>query len=263
MSLSKPFLILTVLAVVTLLGGGLYVFTNLDSLAQNITERIASDTLGVRVDIGSMEISLKDRKAVVRDITVANPSGFKKAHAMTVDFVSVDLGNISKELINFDDIAVRGTNVNLEVKERTTNLQALKNNIKTKPKDSGTSNNVGDAQDKLGAKLKVIIDRFEMSEARVSPSVILIGQQDLSPVAVPNIVLTGIGKRENGVLARDAIAQISKQLLNRFGSVASGAGFYQGMSADALKEMGVNQVNQIKDQISNEIGGKLKGLFGN
>lgn len=250
MSISKPFLTLTTLAVAGMFGGGAYIVMNLGSIAQQVTERVASDTLGVDVDISNMNISLQERKAVVSGITIANPPGFKKPYAMTVDVVSVDLGNITKELITFEDITVRGTNVNVEVKENTTNLQTLKKNIKTKPKADGEADEA--------EKLKVIIDRLEMSDAKVSPSVTLIGEQDLSSVMVSDIVLTGIGKRQNGVLVRDAIAQVSNQLLKKFSSAAGGAGFYQGMSADALKEMGVNQINQLTDQI----GSKIKGLFG-
>ena len=112
--------------------------------------------------------------------------------------------------------------------------------------------------------LKVIVRRFALNGAQLNPSVTLIGEQDLAPVKVAPVILTGIGVKENGLLARDAVAQIMAPLLQSFTTAAGDAGLYQGMSAEALKEMGVGQLDQIKTQVQQEvdkIGEGLKKLF--
>lgn len=244
------FLLLVVL--VAGIGGGVYVFLNLNTLAKPVTERIASETLGVRVSIGSMDIALQDKRVSVSGIKIANPRGFKKPNAVTIDQVSITLASISKELIRFKDISVGGTQAYLEVTEKGTNLQALQKGIKVQPKPEGK------------ADIKVIIDRLAVRKAKLNPSVTLLAQQDLQSVDVPDVTLRAIGKKENGVLASEAIAQIAPVLLKSFSKAAGNAGFYQGLSKDTLKELGAAQVKGVTDQISKEIdavSGKLKGLF--
>lgn len=254
MSISKPFLTVTSLAVAAMFGGGVYVMMNLGTFAEQITERVASKTLGVAVEIEGMDISLPERKVTISGLSVANPPGFDKAHAMTTEDISITLGNVSKTLITFKDIQVTGTEVNVEVKEQTTNLQTIKNNIKIVPPEPVENEN---GEEVVKEPLKVIIDQLALSGAKINPSVTLVSATDLAPVSVPNIVLNGIGQKENGVLVSEAVAQVWQQLSAKFSNAASGAGFYEGMSTEALREMGQTQLQGMKDKISNG----LKGLF--
>lgn len=261
MSISKTTLTITSIAFATLFGGGAYVVMNLGSLAHTTAERIASDALGVDVNIGKLDISLQNKNATVTNLRISNPPGFQKPHALSVEKISVTLDTVTRELVGFKDITVQGTNVNVEVTQNGTNLQAIRKGM-PKTHTNAANDNQQDEQEKA-PPLKVIVQRLAVTEASVNPSVTLLQDQDLKGVTVPNIVLTGIGEKENGILAREAVAQIWTQLSARFSKAAASAGFYEGLSADKLKELGVST---IKNRISNEVekvGDKLKGLFGN
>lgn len=259
MSVAKTALTVSSLAVALLFGGGAYVYMNLGSIAKQVTERVATDALGVKVSIGAMDVQLENRRAIVRNLKIANPPGYKKSHAVSVAEISVTLGDLSKELVKIKGISVDGTNVNLEVKDGGTNLNKLANNVKMPP-----------AKDESAAGPKVIIDRFALTKAQLNPTITLIGDQDLTSVVVPDIILTGIGKKENGILAREAVVQVMSKVLNVAQKAAGNAGFYQGLSPEALKDIGAGQIDGIKDRIKDKIGGdvgdvkdKIKGLFGN
>ncbi len=258
MSISKTTLTITSIAFATLFGGGAYVVMNLGSLAHTTAQRIASDALGVDVNIGKLDISLKDKNATVTNLRISNPPGFQKPHALSVEKISVTLDTVTRELVGFKDISVQGTNVNVEVTQNGTNLQAIRKGMPKSQAKPAANDNA-----EQGAPLKVIVKRLAVTQASVNPSVTLLQDQDLKGVTVPDIVLTGIGEKENGILAREAVAQIWTQLSARFSKTAASAGFYEGLSADKLKELGVST---IKNRISNEVekvGDKLKGLFGN
>jgi len=77
------YLIATVLAV-TVLGGGIYVYMNLGNISKMIAENVASEALGVKVSIGEIDVSVKDKLVTVTDIRVRNPRGYKKPNIMTV-----------------------------------------------------------------------------------------------------------------------------------------------------------------------------------
>lgn len=252
MGISKSVVTVSAVGFALIFGGGAYVLKNINSLAKPVTERIVSEALGVRVSIGGMDISLQDKRVGVSNIRIANPRGFSKPNAVTIESAQVTIGDLKQGLIDLKAIDVSGTNVFLEVKETGTNLQALKNGMKkseTKP----------DAE-----PLKVIIRRFALDRAQLHPSVTLIGQQDLKAVAVPPIVLKGIGAKENGVVAADAAQQVIRPLIQIFSKSAGSAGFYDGLSSDVLKDLGASQIKAVQDQITNEvdkIGAGLKGLF--
>ena len=258
MSVSKTALTISSVAVAALFGGGVYFVMNLNSIAENAIERVATETLGVPVGIGSLDIALKEKRATVKGLRIGNPEGFKKSHAMTVDTIGITLESISKELVRFKDIRVEGTNVNLEVQESGTNLQTIQNNVASRAKPA--------ASEEGAQKIKVIIDQLAMTGAQLNPSVTLIEAQDLSTVTVPDIHLSGIGQKENGILVREAMAQVWTELSRKFSHAANNAGFYQGLSGDVLKDLGATQLESIKTQIKDGldgVGNSLKNLFGN
>ncbi len=255
MSVSKSILTVSSIAVAAMFGGGVYMVMNLGTLAERIAERVGSQTLGVAVDIGHMDVSLQERKVVVSNLVIANPPGFKSDKAASIEKITITLGSVSKGLLNFNDINVQGTDVYMEVKEKTTNLQTIKQGIKVKPAAAKVDGET---------PMKVIINSLNLAQAKVHPTVTLLSAQDLSPVTVSQIVLSGIGEKENGVLMNEAVAQVWKQLSAKFTSAASGGGFYEGMSSEALREIGANQLSNFKNQVNesvNEFGKSLKGIF--
>jgi len=212
-------------------------------------EKIATEALGVKVTIGSMDVVLQEKLVSVSSVRVSNPKGFSKPYAVSVDTAQILLGDLSKGLIDFRSIDVFGTKVFLEVQEGTTNLHRLKQGIQ------GRS-----AASEEGEPVKVMIRKFSIDGAELTPSVTLISQQDLKPVQVSPVTLSNIGVKEKGIPAHDAVARIVQSLLKAFGKEAGNAGFYEGLSSDALKEIGQAQFGEIQKQVD-KIGEDLKNIF--
>ncbi|MEM7651140.1 MAG: hypothetical protein AAF204_03535 [Pseudomonadota bacterium] len=248
-AVSKSFFTVSAVAFALMFGGGVYVLKNLNILAKPITERIASEALGVSVNIGALDIRLQEKRVGVSNIRIGNPTGFAKPHAITIDRADIALKGVSKTLLDFETVDVAGTSVFLEVQKGTTNLHSLKKGIKG-----------GKAQEKADEALKVILRNFALRGGTIYPSVTLIESQDLKPVNVSPIVLRGIGVRENGVLAHEAAAQVVKPLIDTFSKDAGNAGYYQGLSSDALKEIGAGQMDQIKTRINEEVDKLEEGI---
>lgn len=233
-------------------GGGVYLMMNLNTLAKPRIEKIASEALGVKVSIGDLEVVLKEKYVAASDIRIANPKGFSKPYALTIDTASARLGSLAEKLVKIDSIEIKGTQANLEVKESGTNFTALQKGIK-KPDPNAK-----------GGDINVIINKFSMSAPQLNPSVTLIEAQDLDPITIGDVNMSAIGTAEGGLPAGEAVARISKEILKTATNAAGKAGFYQGLSAEALKEMGVSQINVMKEQIGteiNKIGESIKGLF--
>ncbi len=258
-----------------LVAGGAYLYMNMDAIAKQITEKVSSNALGVPVHVGKMNISLEDKKIVVSNINITNPKGYKKPNAITINKIEVAGESFSKELLVFSRIIVDGTNVNLEVGNKGSNLGDLKNNIggekastakypekKEKPKDSKKISK-GKGED-----IKVVVKKFSLTSAKLNPSVELLGG-DIASVTVPDINLHGIGKKENGILAEEAIAQIMDAVLRKFNSYANSAGFLKGISLNGYAAKNAAKVleKNLKDNYKKEaedlkqsLDG-LKGIF--
>lgn len=253
MSATKTVFTVSSLAMAVLFGGGVFLYMNFGNIAKNLAEKIASDTMGVSVSIGSVNVALKEKSVTVKNIRVGNPAGYKGSHAATIETVYMKADTLSQALLKFNDIAVSGSEVYLEVKENATNLTDIKKTVNAKAAKG----------DKAARQIKVIIEKMRIEKMRVHPSVLLGGLGNkMEPIVIPDIVLRGIGTKENGVLAREAIGQIWNQISKSVSRSASSAGFYQGISPDALQDIGVGQVEGFKENFKKDLGDLKKSIFG-
>jgi len=248
---------------------GTYLYVNIDSLAKDYAEKAASEALGVPVTIGEMNVLLDQKKVVVNDIAVANPQGYKNKYALKVKNITVAGESFSKELLVFSQVLVDGTAVNLEVNEAGVNLGALK--TKSQQMAQQTSQGAASKSSDGASDIKVVVRKFALTGAQLTPSVTLLAGNDLPVVKVPDIHVNGIGERENGVTPEEAIAQIMDVVLDKFNGTANSAGFLEGVSLDMLNDIGVSTgevfKKNLKKSYKKEVEkfkkgfGDLKGMF--
>lgn len=267
----------TAITVSTLAGvflfGGLMLYVNFSSIASSLTEKIATEALGVSVSIGSMEVSLPEKRITTSNIKVSNPRGYKNSHAFTIGSVSIQLNALSEELINLKEITVSDAVVNLEITENGTNLNDIKKyadeNKKTKSQQP---------------MRKVMIETIKMNASTINTESFFLENEQ--SIKMPPLAMHGIGVKENGIIAKEALAQIWSYLVRNVTNLAAKQGLLDGLSSELLKEIGAqdaikniqNKISQevnslteglgkeageIGDAIGNSIGNALEGAFGN
>lgn len=251
MSTIKPAMTISALAFALIFGGGLYVFTHLGDLSRSVSEKVATKALGVPVTIDRVEVSLPQKKAVVSGITVDNPPGFKGPYAVKVRQVDIGLNTVSERLIDFSDIVVRGTDVQLEVTPGGTNLMALRAGMKKVDEP---------AKADAPSKLAVRIANLALEEGTVHPRITLPMAGEVKSMALPNIKLTNIGQKSGGITATDAIQQIWAQLSQKINYAAYTEGYLTGLSDEALGAISKDGVQGVTDRIMDETKGALDGL---
>lgn len=224
-----------------LLVAAVAVIINLGSLAKSAAERIASQTLGVRVMIGTLAVTPADKTVTVTGLRVANPAEFRQPASFTFDRISIAAESLAPDLLVFSKVSVDGSGINLEVAENDTNLTAIRRNVNERAAESAP----GDRP------VKVIVRELVFNGMAVHPS----GRADgMNPVNLSTLRITGIGERSNGVLASEAIAQILERVTK--------ASLESGLKAGYLKEMSPAALATVKSQFGITEGFKAQAKQG-
>ncbi len=210
-----------------LLVAAVAVIFNIGSLAKSAAERIASQTLGVRVMIGTLAVTPADKTVTVTGLRVANPAEFRQPTSFTFDRISIAAESLAPDLLVFSKVSVDGSGINLEVAENDTNLTAIRRNVNERAAETAPGTQ----------PVKVIVRELVFNGMAVHPS----GKADgMNSVNLSSLRITGIGERSNGVLASEAIAQILERVTK--------ASLESGLKAGYLKEMSPAALATVKSQ---------------
>lgn len=181
---------------------GAYVVLNSGALLERGIETYGSRYLGAPVDVGDVNVSIKDSSARVQELVVGNPSGFSGPPAISINTIGVTLipSRISSQLIELKDVTIDGAQVAAVLHGTKSNLQQLMDNLQTR---IGTTS----SREETGAQseIKLIIDRFDFVNARATVNSDVLGE---TSVDVPDIHLTDIGKSSNGATVGEVLKQV-------------------------------------------------------
>lgn len=226
-----------ILIVLALTGGGLlYLATQLDSIVARLIEEQGSAATQTDVRVSGVTIKLRDARAGVNGLSVANPDGFGGGRAIDLgEFsITIDPGTVTSDTVVLREVIVRGARINLLQQGSGSNLQALLDNLGGGGGDS--------ADDSGGAGKKLIIDRFELEGATASVTVPAL--DEVREVTLPTIVLNDVGRASNGAtgaaIARQLLAPVIRRTL-------------QSAAAQSLRD-------RAKEQLDEAAGGLLEGV---
>ena len=266
----KSIVTLSGFIVLLVLAAGTAFYFNLESISRAAVEETVSATLGVPVTIEKLAIDTRNKRVTLGGLHIGNPPGYRPGDSIGVKTISIAAESLSRELLVFKDITVSGAEINLEVTEKGTNLTDMRRNV---VQAAAPAPVLRKTPAKSAPKVvKVIIRDLRIDEALLNPSVTLLGKTDLKAVLLPDIHLTGIGEKDRGVLASQAMAQVLDHMVRASVSAAGQAGFLSGLSPDALKAIGadfssrlIGNIKDVADRTESglmSIGREIKGLFG-
>jgi hypothetical protein len=199
---------------------------------------------------------LQQKRVEVTNIRIANPPGYKSSEALTIGSLSIQADTLSQEMLNFSKATLKDMHVNLEVTPAGTNLTDIQKQIKVPGR-------ADKAEEDKKTITKVILREFAAEGGTLTPSLSMLEMQP-QPISVPPIHLNGIGEKENGVLAGDAVSQIFNAVVNSSIKAAHEEGLLNGLNPDVLKDIGVSRIDRVKETIKEKAGSaadKVKSLF--
>lgn len=203
---------------------GVLFFLNLSGVAQRAIEIAGTHAFKTPVHVGSLKISLGDKKAVMKGLFVANPKGFNQSSLLKTDLISVTLDDVTDKTVLIKEVVIDGMTVTYEMGPHGTNVDTVKNNLKS------SSSADSSAPKKPGPD--VAIQQLKIIHARLVPDIG--GVQ--SPVNLPDIVLNNIGTRNSPVTPARVAAQVMNQVLSATSTAMLKSGLLSGPAGEAVNK---------------------------
>ena len=230
-------------------GLGVYLVMNSGSLIKTAVETYGPKYLGVDVRLGSADISLTEGTGELRGLVIGNPDGFDGPHAFSLGAIKLGLDPLgqSETLIRLRTIEIDAADLAMIARGTDTNLQALMDNL-------SSDGAAAPAEEPAGSEPKIIIENFTFTNARTSLSSDVLGNK---AVDIPDIRLTGIGEKSQGVTIREALQQLLEPIVR----ASTEALAKEGLDVDALKADAEQRLDEeLKERVGTDLEG-VKGLF--
>lgn len=236
MSTTVRNIFIAVVLIVVLVAGALYYLaSNLNGIVAGLIEEQGSVATQTAVRVTGVDIQLREAAAGVSGLSVANPEGFTGNAIELGQFqVELDPASLTQDTIVVNNVLVDGARINLIQQGVENNLQKLLANLPASAEAETTTD--------AGSGKKVIIEKFTLSGA--SASVTAPGLDEAREVALPDIVVNGIGRASGGATGAQVARQILKPIVEK------------ALTSTAAEEL----KGRAMDKIDDVLGGALKKI---
>lgn len=252
--------------------------SNLGPMIKTAVNKYGPEITQTEVRLADVDVALFSAEATLSDFLLGNPKEFNTPEAMTVQKIHVNLNEktILEETIVIDKIEVLSPHINYEIKAKTDNFRAIRNNVKETigAKEAPPAEKEPAPPEKEKTKKNIIIKDFILKDGRINLATSMLKDQKVT-ARLPDMHLTDIGKKDGGItparafqIIFDAIyeeiqsAQVREALNKELKKL--GENFDQlridpeGQFDDVLKK-GQKELDSVTDSAKD----KVKGLFGN
>lgn len=233
---------LIVVGILLLLLGGAawWAFSSLDRIVHGALEHYGPQVLGVEVAVGAVEISTKNGRGVIRDVTLGNPSGYAGTHAFRVGEVTValDATTLTSDVVVIREISVLAPDIQYELVGGKANLDVIQQNIERylaqKSPPGNTAGGDSGAAAKKERRYVIQAANIRNAQVRVSNPLLKGGGLDFT---LPDITLRRIGDDGRGVTGGEAARIIAQALILRIAAKALTGGQLLERGVDGALDM--------------------------
>ncbi|MGE5506501.1 MAG: hypothetical protein ACM31L_18910 [Actinomycetota bacterium] len=253
--MKKPMMIVAGLAVavvaVVAIALGLLV-SNLDGLVKAAIEKYGSQVAGVPVKVDAVKISLSDGKGSIKGLVVGNPKGFTTDSAFRLGEVAltIDTGSVTANPVVIKEILVSAPEVTYELAGTSSNIDAIQKNVAAA--SGGAKSEPAAKEPAKGEERKLVIDQLLIQGGKVNLAAATPLSTGKMTGALPDIRLTGIGRKSGGATG----AEVAGQVMNALSKAA-----LEGASKMGVGNL-MDQGGKMLDKATGGAGDAVKGLLG-
>lgn len=250
-----------VLLLVLIIGGIYWAYNYFDwhSKVRQMVHIYGSQVVGTDVNIGRIDVSLKDGRGSVSDITVGNPNGYSKDLIINLGTaaVKVDVESVKKALMEtakktgpkvktivIDEVRISKPEVTYELMNlNRNNANDVMANIKKNTASSAKKEEPKPA-DKDAVQYNVAIEKVIVEDGTATIAAGLLGVSKSLSVPLPTVTVSNVGTEKQGITIGDGLARIFQEILKTtisavskvdLSGLLSGAGDLANGAVDAAK----------------------------
>lgn len=219
-------------------------------------ETFGSKALGVDVQVESIDLAFTKGSAEIRNLSVANPEGFKQPHVISIGRIQyqMDPKSVTTDQVVINRIQVDDAAFTYERGANGDNLTALQRNLE---KNVGTSSNTDTKETEMkpastkGEQAAVLIEVVEINNPKLHLAVDGL-PGDKTTIGMKTVRMANIGGKDSGTSPAEALAQVLKPIL----AAANLA------SVSRLRDMGMGAVDSVRDAGKGAVDSVKKGIGG-
>lgn len=228
------------------------VLNSLDAIVEAAIEKYGSEITGTAVRVGSVELALREGRGTLRDVTIANPSGFSSGDAFRLGEITLDIdpGTITGSPVVIDRVTVAGPEVSYELDDKLgSNIQKILDNIEryAGSSDGGSSGASEPADNEDEILLSVV--QFAFKDGRVTADATAVGGEAFE-VKLPPLAMRNLGGTRGA-----PPGDIGSQVLEAYTEV---------VIETVARKQAKKQIDKLlDDKVGGEGGRAAKKLLGN
>lgn len=244
---------IAVLALVAVVAVVWYLASNLDAIVERTIEDAGTEVLGVPVEVGSVDVRLREESATVRDLRVANPPGFGPEGVFQLGEIRVRLDAASLAgdgPVVLPEVRVVSPRVRFEVNATgRANVGVLRENLERSGSDEPAGGGAGAGAEAEPVRLRV--DRFTFEDGTLVADATAAGGESRE-LAMPALDLRALGG------ARGATPEaLARRVLDAFLARAAAAA-----ARSQLQGYLEEKIDESMGEAGEAAKGVLRGILG-
>ncbi len=260
MKILKMLSIVLVLGIAVAIGVTYYTSTRMDGYIKDAIEKYASQSLGTKVTVGKVNLSLRKTTATITNLQIANPPGFTGDSAFKAGVIEITLNPKESNLrsVIIDRVLLSQPAVHYVKTKETDNLSVLQKNaenyLQASKKESASSKPA--TESKESKQPRILIKKLDIEGANLTYHDMRILSADVN-LKLNDIHITNIDTGEDGASTQAAIGKITDAIIPAVKNAAlQSVNTYLNLATDTIRNV-TDTAQQIgKDTITN-----IKKLF--
>ena len=191
------------------LGIAYYSSGKIDAYVKTAIEKYGSESLGTKVSVGEVNISLRQTTATIKNLEIANPPGFDDPIAFKAGLIEITLNSKESKLdsVVIDRILLNSPMVFYIKTKQTDNLSSLQDQAARSTNHSQSSDKTGGSKDKGREQPRILIKKFDIERANLSYRDTRIVSTTVN-LKLDDIHIVDIDTGKNGAGTQEAVSKI-------------------------------------------------------
>ena len=225
----------------------------IDAYVKTAIEKYGSESLGTKVSVGEVNISLLQTTATITNLEIANPPGFDDPIAFKAGLIEITLNSKESKLdsVVIDRILLNSPMVFYIKTKQTDNLSRLQDQATRSTKDSQSSDKPGGSKDKGREQPRILIKKFDIEKANLSYRDTRIVSTTVN-LKLDDIHIVDIDTGKNGAGTQEAVSKIVNAIVPAVKqAVLKSVTAYLDVATDTLRNVSDSAQQLGKEAVTN------------